>query len=145
MNITELLSEHREKKRRAALLLERYQELKARAISPTSAGNYTEIKAKGTKSREDLYTEIIDTREKWQLAALDYLEIRQRLFDLINKLKDPEESEILYYRLLEDMTFTQLVKKTSASRSGLHYKVRHAMKHLKEAAEETSTPECKIK
>ena len=108
MNIKEIISDYRKKRRRAALLLEKYDELKDRATTPASACNYGEIKTKSSSGREHLYIKMLTAREKWQNAALDELEARQRLFDFVMMLEDPDEMDILYLHFIDGHTIKNI-------------------------------------
>ena len=136
MIITEIINDYRKKRKRAAKLFERYQATKDKATTPPSSANYTEIKAKDDKSREDLYIKMVDTCEKWQLAALDELEARQRLFSLIMSLKDPDEIEILCFRFVDGYKVKDIIKKWPGdiSERQIFRKLKKGLYHLEAIA-----------
>ena len=138
MRVELIINDYLAKRKRAARLYRRLRELEDRAKSPPSSANYCEVKSRGTKTREDLFVTIADTREEWRTAALDELEARQYLFDLVLKLKDPEESDVLYYRFVECMTVKQAKKKLKycGEVRQIFRKQKTGLKHLEKIAAE---------
>ena len=138
MRVERIINGYLAKRKRAARLYKRLKELEDRAKSPPSSANYCEVKSRGTKTREDLFVIIADVREEWQNAALDELEARQHLFDLILKLKDPEEADVLYYRFVECMTAEQTEKelKYCGEVRQIFRKQKTGLKHLEKIAVE---------
>ncbi len=138
MKIHEIINDYRKKRRRAALLLEKYDELKDRATAPASACNYGEIKTKSSDGREHLYIKMLTAREKWQNAALDELEARQRLFDLFIMLDDPEEMEATSAHFLDGEKADEIAARLGTSERQIFRKLKSGLFHLEEiAAEET--------
>lgn len=138
MNIKEIISDYRKKRRRAALLLEKYDELKDRATTPASACNYGEIKTKSSSGREHLYIKMLTAREKWQNAALDELEARQRLFDFVMMLEDPDEMDILYLHFIDGHTIKNIFKHWAGdvSEREIYRKLKSGLFHLEAIAAE---------
>lgn len=132
MSITEIIDDYREKRKRTARLYDRYQEARSKAATPPSSGIYTEIKTKGTGSREDLYIKMINAGEKWQLAALEELEARQRLFSFIIELKDTDEMEILYFHFIDGTTIKEIPKNWPGdiSERQIFRKLKSGLEHL---------------
>ena len=134
MSITEIIDDYREKRKRTARIYHRYQEAKDKAATPPSSGNYTEIKTKGTGSREDLYIKMINAREKWQAAALDELEARQRLFDLFIMLDDPEEMEVANAHFLDGEKADETAARLGTSERQIFRKLKTGLYHLEAIA-----------
>ena len=118
MDIQELIKAYKSQRKYAARLFNLYQELKAKATDPPSAGNYTEIRTKSSGGRDNLYAKMATTWQKWQAAQIDYIEMRQDLFDIIMKVENPDEADILYLHIVDGMKHPEIVKQWPADHRG---------------------------
>ena len=141
MDIEALIEKYQEQQSNAARLFEQYKEVKGRALSPMSAANYTEIKIKGNGGKDAAYIKTIAAWEKWQAAQMDYIETRQELFDVIMKLENPDELDVLYFRLIERMKHREIIAIWPEEHRGEILeadaemaKFRRGYKHLQELA-----------
>ena len=119
MNIRILKNECQSKRQRVRRLYEYYQELRTRATSPTSAGDFSEVRTKGTGGPEEIYIRTAQARDKWTAAKEDYKNTRRQLYEIITALiEDPTGRDILLYRLCDGLDFREIVKKWPHDHNG---------------------------
>lgn len=72
-----------------------------------------------------------ERREAWQIAALNALEVRQEIFDVINSI-DGIESDVLYERYINLRTWNAVSIAADVSLSGTHKAHRRGLEIVQE-------------
>lgn len=99
MTINEYLHICRDKRIEAAKIREKYFVLRTKATAPPGI-DPDRVRHKSQSGREDLIIKMIQVKEQADLAEINYLRERQKLFDIINRLPlDPGTALYIRYIL----------------------------------------------
>lgn len=80
------------------------------------------------KPSEDRAIRLVDKARAWKVAALEAIEIRQRVFDMIYDIKG-ETGDVLFKKYIELKNFQEIGRELHMSKSGVY---RHHQEGLDE-------------
>lgn len=119
MNIHEYIIRYHAKRKHVIELKEKCIELYAMATEPHAGINTDGITLHSSyNSRENLLVKLADRKEAYTMAKLDYLQMRQKLFDYVQQLQDPNEADAVYYHVVEDMKEDECIKTMQKGNGG---------------------------
>ena len=137
MTAKEYLNTYREY---SALEREKYvaYQLAAEKIDsiPTALNVQDGIKTNSRKDysrTEALAIELSERRNEWAIAALNAVEVRQNIFDVIDSIADGKIVDILYYRYLSLLTWEKVCDAVGLSWYAVHKKHREGLELIEKA------------
>lgn len=128
MTAREFLDQYREADRRARRLKREYEKEQELIDSVRSSADIDGMpRGKNISKRvEDRAIRLADKALKLNKARLDAIEIRQRVFDVIQKIEG-DAGEVLYLRYIELMQWTEIQERLNYSKNGIHKLHRKAL------------------
>ncbi len=109
MTARDYLERYKQAQTRADRLKEDYQEL-VEKYDAVGGSTFTDYQHTGiSKPTERKVERAMAAREKWAEAECSAIEIRQELFDLINKIEEPA-STLLWQRYLNGLTWDKVAE-----------------------------------
>ena len=128
MTAREFLDQYREADRSARRLKREYEKEQELIDSVRSSADIDGMpRGKNISKRvEDRAIRLADKALKLNKARLDAIEIRQRVFDVIQKIEG-DAGEVLYLRYIELMQWTEIQERLNYSKNGIHKLHRKAL------------------
>ena len=120
MNAREFLDQYRTAYNKAAMLKEKLDQLKEEYTSV--GGGIVPVKNGSgiSKPTERKVERVQKAFDKWASAQLDAVEIRQEIFDVINKLDDSKLADVMWYRYLGLLTWEDVCDAVGYSWNSVH-------------------------
>ncbi len=110
--------------------LDYIERLETIATKMTPSLQVDKVQTSKTETNEDTIIKLIGAREELRKLVDDHFEIQKKAIEMINKLEDGVLQEILIYRYLFAMSFTEIANKLNYSHSHIKNLHNKAIKDL---------------